>query len=499
MKSSENKVEDLRKRCLDNFASFCILFTDPGFFDVNFHTQVCVFLQREDGVRKLVVLPRSFLKTTIVCLYMLWRAVKNPEIRILYTTNTAENAGKKLQYLKHIIENNRLFSALFPEIIPDFGKVRWSTEGLELNREGSYPESTFEGAGTGTAVIGRHYNIIVEDDTIAPEKDKLTGEELMPSQEMVSQAIGWHKLAMPLLVNPTDEIIVCGTRWYAHDLIHHVMEKETSSESSLAYKVLDRPAFIDDNNEKPAYHRYSKDVLDAYKDSLGTYMFNALYLNKPLESSQLIFLPEWIKKTEDEMEGGELRITVDPAIGDKKGHDYSVVLLARHYESEQRKYMLVEDFKRGTLKPFEILDAIFEYNKKWGVFKVRVESVMYQKMLITMLREEASKKGVPLVIQEFNSKQKKETWIQNLAPLFESGRLLIRPWMRMLESELLEFPYGAHDDIIDALAMQLADYLPIYMPPPASKQEVDNPYAPKFEDVLNSIQRNKHRGDYAYI
>jgi hypothetical protein len=68
----------MKERLLDDFSYFAQLLTDPAFFDVNFHTDVCHFLQHSKK-DKMLVLPRTYLKTTMASLYGLWRQRKIQE------------------------------------------------------------------------------------------------------------------------------------------------------------------------------------------------------------------------------------------------------------------------------------------------------------------------------------------------------------------------------------------------------------------------------------
>ena len=47
-----------------------------------------------------------------------------------------------------------------------------------------------------------------------------------------------------------------------------------------------------------------------------------------------------------------------------------------------------------------------------------------------------------------------ETHIMGLHPIAASGSIYLRSHMHELRTEFLSFPRGAHDDLIDALAMQ---------------------------------------------
>lgn len=207
---TETEIKRTRQWLLDDFSYFAQMLTDPAFFDAVFHTELCRFLQHSKK-DKLVVLPRTYLKTTVAAsLYGLWRATKDVTKRILFTSNTTPNAAKTVRSVRSIVEQNELYHLFFPECVPVFSKVRWSDSCACLARPLDFPEGTFESAGIGSNIIRRHYNIIIEDDTVAPKKDELTGEEAMPSKDDIEKAVGFHKLTIPLLINEEDERIVIG-------------------------------------------------------------------------------------------------------------------------------------------------------------------------------------------------------------------------------------------------------------------------------------------------
>ena len=117
---------------------------------------LCAFFQHAPSRKHnlLCILPRSFLKTTTTALYTLWRAVQNPSLRILFVSNTAPNAKKTVLYIMGIVEQNRLFAALFPEVIPNFNRVRelvldgaigelkaaWAWGNRQIRRKGYLPK-----------------------------------------------------------------------------------------------------------------------------------------------------------------------------------------------------------------------------------------------------------------------------------------------------------------------------------------------------------------------
>ena len=101
------------------------------------------------------------------------------------------------------------------------------------------------------------------------------------------------------------------------------------------------------------------------------------------------------------------------------------------------------------------MDAIFSAVQKWRPLAVGIEAVAYQSALQHFLEKEMPKRGCFFRIQPLKAEKKKELRIDALQPRLSVGSVWFRraaPWLEKLEGELLAFPHGAHDDVIDALA-----------------------------------------------
>ena len=488
---TSNEIGSLRKKVLGNFSYFAQLFLDPDYYDDVFHTGVCDFMQNS-GSNKLIVLPRTFLKTTIAAaMYSLWRATKDPTIRILITSNTTPNAKKTLRTIRDIVENNQFYQLLFEEVIPNFSKVRWSDECACLKRPIDHPEGTFEAAGIGSNIIRRHFNIIIEDDTVAPKKDELTGEEAMPSKDDIEKAVGFHKLTIPLLINEGDERIVIGTRWASYDLINHVIELKEAD-------VYDKACYNDDGT--PVYKRFSRKRLDSIKIGMGTYMFSMLYLNRPLAKEFMSFNPDWYRYYEEEElpEEGTTIVTVDPADPPtgKKSQDYSAIVSVKH----TKKGLYIRRYRRERVSGKRLIDDAFKVADADGAIKIRIETNRYAH-LEAAFREAMAMQGKHYIIEAVKAKTiAKEARIKDrLSPLFENGVVYMKRGMRELEEELTTFPYGKHDDLIDALSWQITNYTPREF----ERAEMKRPPLPsgRMSFTLNDIRkscRNRLKAPYPF-
>ncbi len=490
---SQTSITRTRNILLDRFRNFCQTFTDVGFYDDDFHGPICDFLQ-DSGSDKMLILPRGFLKTTVVSLYILWESTKDTLLRSLLSSNTTPNAQKTVRSIRNIIENHAIYQLFFPEAIPNFSKVRWSDTCACLNRSEDYPEGTFESAGIASNVIRRHFNIISEDDTVAPKKDELTGQEAMPSKDDIEKAVGFHKLTIPLLINEGDKRIVTATRWASYDMVSFILENEKQ------FDVMDLTAYKDPGtNSISRYRKFSTKRLDNIRAGLGTYMFSMLYLNQPLAKEFMSFNPDWFRYyEEDELpEEGTSIVTLDPADPPtgKKSQDYSAILSAKH----TKKGMYVRRYRRKRLTDKQMIAETMEVAKIDDAIKIRIEVNRYAH-LKAGFKEEMAKRDEYYIIDAVKAKRiQKEARIKNrLSPLFENGVIYLKRGMRELEEELTTFPYGKHDDLIDALSWQIERYYATEYKREAKKVEKVNYRSFSLDQIRKSVGRESRRTSTPY-
>ena len=144
--------------------------------------------------------------------------------------------------------------------------------------------------------------------------------------------------------------------------------------------------------------------------------------------------------------------TVDLAISQKVNADNSAIVTVG-VNSEGHWFVL--DIEYGRYDPSTTIDAIFSAVAKWHPLSVGVETVAYQAALQHFLEKEMPRRGVFFRIQPLKAEKKKEIRIDNIQPRFAVGTVWFKrnaPWLDKLEGELLAYPHGTHDDVIDALA-----------------------------------------------
>jgi phage terminase large subunit-like protein len=455
-------LDDLRSKGRRNLYFFSKAILGFDWLVPHVHLPLCEMLQDRTTNRARVVLPRGWLKSTIASVaWPMWEAVRNPNIRVLIAQNTFKNATKKLKVIKQLFEQNVLLRALYPEVLPNLAKgSTWREDALELTRSKPAAESTFEAAGTQTKVTSRHYDIIVEDDTVAPDLDDLTSSNVLPSPIDIERAIGWHRLVPPLLVDMTlSKNVIVGTRWSEDDLI------SWNTKNEKFYRSYERAA-REDTHGKPCSNgeivykeRFNDEVLSQLEATMGPYMFSCLYLNLPVRAEDMLFRPDAVQYYETAPKQLAIFTTVDPASDPGEvmtdDPDDSVVMTCGKDLTTGLVYVL--DYTHGKFTPSELIQHIFTHVKRWSPIKVAVEKVGYQNTLLYWVRERMRTDGLYFTVEGVSrsTRVSKFTQIQGLQPIYHSKSILFRTHMTELLTQLWAYPHTKKDDLVDCLSMQL--------------------------------------------
>lgn len=506
---SQESIEALRSACKQSLFFLCRAVLGFKDLDQKIHKPICEELQNEESNRDIIVMPRTWFKSSIGSIgYPIWRAINDSNVRVLVCQNTFSNAVKKLSSIKQIFEKNALFRALFPALLPDTD-ARWSSDVLTVRRDATYPEGTFEAAGTGTAVTSRHYDVIIEDDTVAPEKDSMDVEMQTPTALEIEKAIGWHRLATPLLIHPLrSKIVIIGTRWCEEDLIGYVLENfKNYHVITRAVREKDGKPATKEEGGLPAWpERFDEEVLEEVEKALGPWMFCTLMMNLPTSASNAVFRLSWIKFF-DSVPVCDLVCctTHDPAATDKEATgdpDYSVSCTTGVNPSTGHIYIL--DYIRERMNPGRAVDTFFEHYDMYHPVRVRCESTAYQRTLKYWVEQEQKRRRKFFSIEQVpNAHVSKVDRIKGMQPFFANGMISMRSHMDALQRELLGFngqkDQRGHDDVIDALSLHIPFWNDVLLQVRQKKEEklLNDPFSG--ESILNSVlKRSTVRASYPY-
>lgn len=165
-----------------------------------------------------------------------------------------------------------------------------------------------------------------------------------------------------------------------------------------------------------------------------------------------------------------VRSAVDPAAGLTSKADYFVVATVARFTDEEVQELnprhgkiFVLDIYRARLSLIEqakYLEHHYETWRPYGLPYVLVEKVLSQTALFQYLTAKGLCPLRPCGPTIGRRAQDKETRNSSLAARYEQGQI-IHPrragWLRDYETELLQFPRGEHDDMVDAVTYAVDD------------------------------------------
>src|SRR5207244_1341286 len=186
-------------------------------------------------------------------------------------------------------------------------------------------------------------------------------------------------------------------------------------------------------------------------------MYSCLYLNKPVRTGDMTFQPEWWKYYDKPPLDLVHYISIDPAPppGEKAGDtDYNVVLTCGKSLGTGDVYLI--DYFRQRCNPGELIEEYVRQCRQYHPVRATVETVAYQKSLMYWIKERMKGEGLYVVLEPLtHGRKSKATRIMGLQPLVKTGKFKIQTHHTAFLAEATAFPYGKHDDLLDAAAMQL--------------------------------------------
>jgi len=429
------------------------------------HRAVCEFLESPSPQHRLLVLPRSFLKSTLNSLSLpLWMALQDPSLTILLVTNSDDNARKMLGELRTTIERNELLRALWPEVIPASASEaeKWSDSQVCLKRKVVSKEMTFEAAGVSTTMTGRHYRRIIVDDPVAAKRDDRTGEEAAPTKDDIDTAISFISKLRPYFTDPSEtRVYHSGTRWAHYDPIAYLKGLQRADGTPLV-ATFEMAAL--DAEGRATYERYPVGVLDDIRAEVGPYLWASQYMNQPIAEVDHLFKKEWRRYWSrtppndsiaalPNLEDLWIAITLDPANRQHRHSDYTA-LVAVGSDGSGNWYVL--DYVKKRMAPEDTVKEAVRMYERWNARVLGVECVAAQLTYKKWIDAYARDHNLYIKTLELKSKniaEAKQRRIESIQPLCARGQLFLEQGRSAaLEQEMDEYPNGRHDDLLDALA-----------------------------------------------
>jgi phage terminase large subunit-like protein len=491
-------IDQIRELAEGDLISF-IRLVAPHRVIPHFQEEWITWMTRE-GARdhQLTLLPRDHAKSTIIAYRAAWEVVKDPAIRILYISSTANLAEKQLGLIKQILSSS-VVRRYWPDLInEEEGKrEKWTQSEIAVDhpkrREEGIRDPTVFTGGLTTSLTGMHCDIAILDDVVVQEnayteegRDKVRMQYSLLASIEGAGAREW----------------VVGTRYHPQDLYSELvaMEEETYDregnvlDSVSVYEVHqkvveDHGLFLwprQQRNTDGKWFGFDASILAKKKAQyLDKTQFYAQYYNDPNRFEAALITPDkfqyferhHVKRGEDGrwyVRGKKVAIVaaMDFAFTKHKTSDYNAIAVVGA-DADGNYYVLdLDRFKTDRIE--EMFDHIRTLYSKWEFRKIRMEMTVAQATVAKELRDAYIKpNGLSLAVEEYyptkRDGDKEERIAAVLAPRYANNQV----WhyrgghSQSLEDELVQrFP--VHDDLSDALC----NAVQILVPP--VKQRTDS-------------------------
>ena len=437
------KTFQLKTLAQSNFLKF-VKQVWPEFVEGPHHIKIAEKFQdlAEGRINRLIVnMPPRHTKSEFASfLFPAWMMGRDPRLKIIQTTHTAELSYRFGRKVRNLMEENS-FQDIFDDIkLSQDSKAagRWET-----NKGGEY-----FAAGVGGAITGRGADLLIIDDPHS-EQDAL-------SETAMESAYEWYTSGPRQRLQPGGKIVIVMTRWSTKDLTGQLMKGQSDVKADQ-WDVVEFPAILED---KPIWPQYWKlEELESVKASLSLAKWNAQWQQNPTSEEGSIIKREWWNVW-DKDEPPKLQHIIqsyDTAYSKKETADYSAITTWGVFlHNDVTPNIILLDMKKGRWDFPDLKRIAMEEYKYWEPETVIIE----QKASGTPLTHELRRVGIPVVNFTPSKGNDKHVRVNSVSPLFESGQGWApeEKWAEELIEECAAFPYGDHDDLVDSMTQALMRY-----------------------------------------
>lgn len=388
-------------------------------------------------------------KTTWIVHFIAWQLIRNPWIKIVYATYSQARANAVSRQIRGLVKQWTPLAAGSSSV------QRWET------REGG----GILAAGRGSAMTGFRSDMTVIDD---PIKDMQEAQ----SETIREQTVDWFSSVVMTRMSSLSQIIVIATRWHKDDLISHVQKALSAEYVNIPAQAVSDDDLLGRNVGEwlPSVQNRSEKSWELIKSAVGTYVWQALYQGDPkvtggsyLNIDKMDILP-WETVVFQDQRTGSMQ-TLDRALiiqswdltfgqigsaGKKKsttgdyvaGHVYAVI---------GQKWILVDRVhERFTFT--ETISAVLRMSARWPqTSRIYVEKAANGTALLDSLKKRAA------LIKPVTPGGSKEVRALAAQPVVDAGHVAILDTVydEKMAQEFRDFPFGPHDDDVDAFTQAI--------------------------------------------
>lgn len=409
-----------------------------------FHKEILDLISDKNNRRIGVIAPRGHAKSTTVDMtYPLWAGCFEQEEFIVIISDTYTQAAEFINALKDEFENNPKIKWLFGNMKGD----DWQDGEFVLSNGIKYAAK-----GSGMKIRGiRHRHtrptLMIFDD--------IENDENIKSAEQRQKLYHWFtKAAIPALARGGRAVII-GTILHFDSLVNKVMKQQDvfkSWQTRVFYAITTE----EDGTERALWSEHrSLEKLRAMRDDpsdqdfIGSITFAQEYQHKPFSEEDAIIQPDWIKECEpSQVPDKHTRLarvlTIDPAASERQTADFTAMIVADLYTDGN---VYIRAIRNQRTSPSVTADTVRELDEIYKPQVIGIEKGALGLVFRDLLE------GLPVIGLEPDKDKVRR--LLAVSRFFEAGRVYTVKNIQngqAFREQLIEFPKGTHDDMVDAAA-----------------------------------------------
>ena len=378
-----------------------------------------------------VIFPRNHAKSTWIAIDTIHDIVYQTEPVIIYVGKTMADAQLHFDGIKDQLEANTLLRSVYGNVVPQgtAQETKWTNKHFETTT-GVTVIARGAQKGRGVKVKGKRPTKIIlddiEDDTevrSSDQRDKLHIWVEGTIMQALDRKRGFVKMVGTVL-HPKSELI----QFYQN------------------YGGIFRKAI---ENGVPIW--WTLDELKEREEKMGSLLFRQEYLNEPITEAEQLVKEAWLIMKPRPANIYELDKfgAFDPAISQKTTADYASMCTVGRDKGTGK--IMVLKITQDHLTLNEQVHFVLSEYQLWQHQRIGIETVAYQ----LALKQETDRLGAELGVYpptfELDVDGDKVRRFMRVQPLIQNGTIEFADDLpRAFFYQLLSFPYGDHDDMVDA-------------------------------------------------